>query len=165
MPKTQKTFFLQMSEARVRQAARFRVVSHRQRHSKQTLALAFRIMRQADTAMTWRRGTTDSLVKSDLRSVPEPPATTTPVVGPVPSVTATSPSSGCTIGAIDCIGGQFAQCVDGTYVLTSCAPGTTCTKIPISDTEFVVTCDYISPPSLLRRDLKRHRRGHKHGFA
>ena len=70
-------------------------------------------------------------------------------------------SSSCTFGTVDCLNGQFAQCVDGAYVLTSCPSGTTCKKIPVGDNNVVVTCDYIFSPKP-RRKMKRHGHGKKH---
>ena len=76
-----------------------------------------------------------------------------------PSTDATPGS--CTLGAIDCVNGQFAQCVDGTFVLTSCPSGTTCTKIPVDGDNVVVTCDY-TVSRKERRHAKRHGHGHRH---
>jgi hypothetical protein len=69
-------------------------------------------------------------------------------------------SMSCSAGAIDCVNGQFAQCVEGMYVLTSCPSGTTCKKIPLDNNEVVVTCDYIFSPK--RRNVRRHGHGRKH---
>jgi len=43
------------------------------------------------------------------------------------SLTETSP---CTTGSA-CINGQFAQCVNGQYVLSACTPGLTCAAVPL----------------------------------
>ena len=71
-------------------------------------------------------------------------------------------SGSCISGTVDCVNGQFAQCADGTLVLTSCPSGTTCTKIPLDGDNIVVTCDY---PHLSkeRRNGKRH--SHRHGLV
>jgi len=79
----------------------------------------------------------------------------------IPSSSTSSMS--CSAGAIDCINGQFAQCVEGTYVLTSCPSGTTCKRIPLDQNDVVVTCDYIFSPK--RRNVRRHGHGRKHGFV
>jgi len=42
-----------------------------------------------------------------------------------------SSNSSCTTGDIGCIGGNFAQCVDGSFVLEQCAAGTTCMALPL----------------------------------
>jgi len=72
-----------------------------------------------------------------------------------------SPSGSCAPGTVDCVNGQFAQCVDGSYVLTSCPSGTTCKKIPTGNNNVVVTCDYVFSPKP-RRKMKRHGHGKKH---
>ena len=84
-------------------------------------------------------------------------STSTPEVDTSSSSTS---SLSCSAGAIDCVNGQFAQCVQGTYVLTSCPSGTTCKKIPLDNNEVVVTCDYIFSPK--RRNVRRHGHGRKH---
>lgn len=76
----------------------------------------------------------------------------------IPSSSTSSMS--CPAGAIDCVNGQFAQCVDGSYVLTSCPSGTTCKKIQLDHNDVVVTCDYIF--SSKRRNVRRHGHGRKH---
>jgi hypothetical protein len=40
-------------------------------------------------------------------------------------------SSPCTAGENACVGGAFAQCVDGTFVSTACAGGLTCAALPL----------------------------------
>src|SRR5271170_2246586 len=70
-------------------------------------------------------------------------------------------SGSCTAGTIDCVNGQFAQFVDGTFVLTSCPSGTTCTKIPVDGDNTVITCDYPQTRKE-RRSAKRHGHGHRH---
>jgi len=79
----------------------------------------------------------------------------------IPSSSTSSMS--CSAGAIDCVNGQFAQCVEGTYILTSCPSGTTCKKIPLDQNDVVVTCDYVFSPK--RRNARRHGHGRKHGFV
>jgi hypothetical protein len=91
----------------------------------------------------------------------DPPAVETSAA---PSSTAAAdppPSGSCTTGDIDCVDGQFAQCVDGTFVLTSCPSGTTCTKIPIDNGNVVITCDYVQSSKPRRKD-KRHTHARKH---
>ena len=73
------------------------------------------------------------------------------------------PSTGsCVSGTIDCVGGQFAQCVDGQLVLTSCGSGTTCSKIDVGGGNVVVTCDFPTSKKLARNHAKRHGLGHRH---
>jgi Carbohydrate binding domain (family 19) len=71
---------------------------------------------------------------------------------------AVSSSESCTSGAIDCIGGQFAQCDNEKWVLTSCPSGTTCTKMDGG----VITCDYPTSRKLKRNHARRHGHGHNH---
>ena len=42
-----------------------------------------------------------------------------------------SASSKCTTGENACVGGAFAQCVDGKFVTTPCAGGLTCVALPL----------------------------------
>ncbi|KAF8590279.1 hypothetical protein K439DRAFT_1330579 [Ramaria rubella] len=52
-----------------------------------------------------------------------------------------SPSSSCTAGQNACIGGQFAQCANGAFVQTPCAPGTSCFALPLVNSPGTsVTC-------------------------
>ena len=42
-----------------------------------------------------------------------------------------SASSACTSGESACVGGAFAQCVNGKFVTTPCAGGLTCVALPL----------------------------------
>ncbi|KAJ7334080.1 hypothetical protein DFH08DRAFT_925775 [Mycena albidolilacea] len=55
------------------------------------------------------------------------------------SLTATS---SCTEGQQACVGGSFAQCVSGSFVLTPCAAGTVCAALPLVNKPGTsITCD------------------------
>src|SRR5215471_7422218 len=92
-------------------------------------------------------------------------STETPTpTAPEPSATSSaSPSSGsCVAGLVDCVGGQFAQCVDGQLVLTSCGEGTTCSKIDVGGGNIVVTCDFPVSKKLARHHARRHHHANRH---
>ncbi|KAJ3527448.1 hypothetical protein NM688_g8125 [Phlebia brevispora] len=55
------------------------------------------------------------------------------------SLTASSP---CTPGQNACVGGQFAQCVNGQFISTPCAGGLTCVALPLVNSPGTsITCD------------------------
>ena len=70
-------------------------------------------------------------------------------------------SESCVSGTFDCVDGQFAQCVKGQFILTSCISGTTCMKIDVGGGNVVVMCDYPSM-KLARNHAKRHDHRHRH---
>ena len=83
----------------------------------------------------------------------------------ISSSTTGGPTTGlCVSGTIDCVGGQFAQCVNGQYILTSCGSGTTCTKIDIGGGDFVITCAYPTSKKLARNHAKRRGFGRRHAL-
>ncbi|GBC01970.1 hypothetical protein RclHR1_00440036 [Rhizophagus clarus] len=51
-------------------------------------------------------------------------------------------NSPCNIGDFACVKGKIAQCVQGKFVLTSCAPTLTCTALPLVNSRGTsTTCD------------------------
>ncbi|KZT43758.1 hypothetical protein SISSUDRAFT_496600 [Sistotremastrum suecicum HHB10207 ss-3] len=54
-------------------------------------------------------------------------------------------SSSCTEGQNACVNGDFAQCVGGQFVTTSCAAGLTCVALPLVNSAGTsITCDSLS---------------------
>lgn len=52
-----------------------------------------------------------------------------------------TPTSACQTGENACINSQFAQCANGKFVLTACAPGTVCHSLPLVNSAGTsVTC-------------------------
>ncbi|KAI0636722.1 hypothetical protein C8Q77DRAFT_520158 [Trametes polyzona] len=53
-----------------------------------------------------------------------------------------SASSPCTAGEVACVGGAFAQCLDGKFVTFPCSGGLTCVALPLVNSPGTsITCD------------------------